>query len=398
MSFQEYWQCRRRECFVKSRVRAEGVGFVLFVSLGFIKLRWPNLPFDETVWWSVAGVFVLALLWELCFVSPYRHVESLISDHKEEVARCKNEASTLRCERDAIHAKLDHTLASIAVLPLRIEALPISKNKDNRTQEGQDVVFDGNCLVGLHNPNPTQGIGATIFTLLGVAPPLRSAHEVGPRVDDESLRQVQFPIPGTQNSVLQGGQRRPVNLFTATRPPCIQATLKNIVVRFNGEWRSDAKNEFTPTQAEHILTMEVSGSGTGATEVQLRVLFSTDQEEQVFSVTKLSGLTDAEQVEADNGKAMFLAVVDKIVAGVKPLRALQEANAHELTMNDMLIQFCHDLVKFGHPHPFASLKGIIPQHKWLGFLLAARHQGLNLSNEQHLLDLLAEQSPTIKPL
>lgn len=96
-------------------------------------------------------------------------------------------------------------------------------------------------------------------------------------------------------------------------------------------------------------------------------------------------------------RAMFLAIVDKLKAGVKPLRALQEVKADELDTNEMLIELCDDLVKFGHPHPFQSVKGIIQQDKWLGVLVGARYRGLDLSDELELLDLLATEFPEIKP-
>lgn len=97
-------------------------------------------------------------------------------------------------------------------------------------------------------------------------------------------------------------------------------------------------------------------------------------------------------------RAMLNAIVDKLSAGVKPLRALQEVHADELDTNDMLLQVRDDLIKFGHPDPFRVIKDTIPQDKWLEFLQAARLQGLNLSNELQLLDLLQDKTPFIKPL
>ena len=155
-------------------------------------------------------------------------------------------------------------------------------------------------------------------------------------------------------------------------------------------------DRFLPTQTEHILTVEVSGSGAGATEAQFRAKFSTDKEESVLVLTKLTGLNEAEQAEFDKGQEMFLAIVDKIVSGIKPIRALQQANAHELETNDMLLQMRSDLIKFGHGDPFAPFNGIIEKSKWLGLLKSARYTGLDLGDEQTVCDILAETIPDAK--
>lgn len=72
---------------MKGRVRAEGVGFVIFLGGGLLKLRFQNFPFDDALWWGVAIVFVLVLLWELCFLSPYEHVKALTDEHNEEIRK-----------------------------------------------------------------------------------------------------------------------------------------------------------------------------------------------------------------------------------------------------------------------------------------------------------------------
>jgi hypothetical protein len=100
MSFQEYWQCRRRESFGKSRVITETVGFILFLACGLIRLKYPNFPIDQTIWWAMACVFFAALLIDICFVSPYRHADSLEHEHRDEVQKLKDELRALRKQID----------------------------------------------------------------------------------------------------------------------------------------------------------------------------------------------------------------------------------------------------------------------------------------------------------
>lgn len=303
-------------------------------------------------------------------------------------------------QHQSLHDAVAHlgVIGAGGVLPLEIEWVPITKNKANQTQAAKDVVFDGNCLIGVHNPNRTQGVGEATFTLLSISPPFENKRTLGQKLDDEFVKRIPFPIPGIQNNILQGNQRRSINLFTATRPPLIEATLEDIVIRFHS-WTTEKRvpEQFSPTQNEHILTVEVSGSGAGTTEVQFRATFSTDQEESVLVLTKLTGLSEAEQSDFDKGNAMFLAIADKIVSGVKPIRALQQANAHELKTNDMLLQMRNDLIRFNHGDPFAPFIGIIPKFKWLGLLKSARYEGIDLGDEQAVFEILAGAIPDATP-
>jgi len=77
--FRNYWRERARESFVKARIWAETVGFVAFLILGFISLGYPNFAADKTLWWTIAGIFVAVLFFEICFVSPYVHARDLLS-------------------------------------------------------------------------------------------------------------------------------------------------------------------------------------------------------------------------------------------------------------------------------------------------------------------------------
>lgn len=90
----------------------------------------------------------------------------------------------------------------------------------------------------------------------------------------------------------------------------------------------------------------------------------------------------------EEGKEMFAAAAEKIAQGTHPLRALQEVRADTLDTNDMLIAFCEDLQKHGHPHPFEDIA--IKKECWLEFLQTARSRGLNLSNEEATLEWITE--------
>lgn len=63
---------------MKARVHAEFAGFVFFILGGLLVLRWVSFPFDKTLWWIVFGAFVVTLIVEVCFISPFNHAKSLV--------------------------------------------------------------------------------------------------------------------------------------------------------------------------------------------------------------------------------------------------------------------------------------------------------------------------------
>src|SRR5438876_715092 len=71
-SFKSYWRSIAKESLVKARVRAETVGFIVFVIGGLIALEFINFPADKIIWWSVVAAFILALFVEICFITPYK--------------------------------------------------------------------------------------------------------------------------------------------------------------------------------------------------------------------------------------------------------------------------------------------------------------------------------------
>ena len=64
---------------MKARVHAEFAGFVFFILGGLLVLRWVSFPFDKTLWWIVFGAFVVTLIVEVCFISPFNHAKSLVT-------------------------------------------------------------------------------------------------------------------------------------------------------------------------------------------------------------------------------------------------------------------------------------------------------------------------------
>jgi hypothetical protein len=85
--------------------------------------------------------------------------------------------------------------------------------------------------------------------------------------------------------------------------------------------------------------------------------------------------------EAEKGKAMFEACLRKIRQGEKPLKALQDVNAHELETNADLIRFCSTIEQHGEQNPCEKIP--ITQPYWLSFLKFS--VGADLTNPQEFL-------------
>jgi hypothetical protein len=77
MRFRHYWGERLKEAWVNARIRAEAAGFICFLIFGLVSIGYQKFPADKSLWWTVASVFGIALFVEICFVSPYRHAETL---------------------------------------------------------------------------------------------------------------------------------------------------------------------------------------------------------------------------------------------------------------------------------------------------------------------------------
>ena len=95
-AFGDYWRERLKESFVKARVKAETILFLLFLSGGLVLLCKPSFPIDRSVWWVGFGFFVLIFLVELCFVSPYRHAQQQYQDHRDEITSLNNASKAAR--------------------------------------------------------------------------------------------------------------------------------------------------------------------------------------------------------------------------------------------------------------------------------------------------------------
>jgi hypothetical protein len=276
-----------------------------------------------------------------------------------------------------------------------IEALPpVPNTQHNLTQhswhEGAKITFDGDAILRVKNLFPAQGIDLVEFQIVSLSPPMKARQVWRSSTQDTVLRRVDFSdvVPST----LKGGKAIDIPLFKATRPFGADS-LEGVEVFFYGKWPEKSHSIFYPGD-RHLLTVELTGNGVLRAEETFEIVFSADKTKPVFTWRRR---LDYGQGQAES-KAMLIAVVDKLRAGVKPLRALQEVHADELDTNDMLLQLRDDLIKFGHADPFQAIKDTIPRDKWLEFLQAARLQGLNLSDELALLDLLQERSPHIKPV
>jgi hypothetical protein len=100
MRFGAYWKGRIKESFVKARVRAEAVAFVAFLIFGVIALCFINFPSDKIVWWSVFAAFVVTLLVEFCFITPYQRQNRQEQKHREEI-------DGITQERDGLQNQLE---------------------------------------------------------------------------------------------------------------------------------------------------------------------------------------------------------------------------------------------------------------------------------------------------
>ena len=94
LRFRDYWWSIAKQSLLKARVRAEAVGFIAFLIIGIVVLRFSKFPADKTLWWMVFGAFVAAFLVEICFITPYRRANEV----DEQLAAAENAASIERSE------------------------------------------------------------------------------------------------------------------------------------------------------------------------------------------------------------------------------------------------------------------------------------------------------------
>src|SRR5215813_6151569 len=80
MSFREYWRDRIRESFMNAYLRAQAIGFILLLPVAVLLWIWPLFPYDKAIVTVTACWFFLALVKEICFVSPYRNAAKLQSE------------------------------------------------------------------------------------------------------------------------------------------------------------------------------------------------------------------------------------------------------------------------------------------------------------------------------
>src|SRR6266496_1253660 len=125
--------------------------------------------------------------------------------------------------------------------PLEIEALPASPNLANKTQLGWKItgrpVFDADCILRIHNPNPTQGIDGVEFRLLSIQPALVSFRGFDPTTDDTKLRRLRFSFTDIDGKTLKGDQTGDNCVLAATRNFAAEEDLKNISIELGGTRR-----------------------------------------------------------------------------------------------------------------------------------------------------------------
>jgi hypothetical protein len=117
LRFRDYWWSIAKRSLLKARVRAEAVGFVAFLIIGIVALRFSKFPVDKTLWWMVFAVFVVVFLVEICFVTPHRRAKEVDEMHRKQLAYAENAASVERSEFEkrieTLRSELDQRAARL---------------------------------------------------------------------------------------------------------------------------------------------------------------------------------------------------------------------------------------------------------------------------------------------
>jgi hypothetical protein len=272
-----------------------GGGFVTFLSL---LLAVAILP--DWLRGYLAAIFALSML--ICgigFFFARDKVANLSETASQKIRHSEVSGSNIASAGRDIHQNIYHQTpfdesSAIALTSdtFEIEAIA-SPNLQNLTERGFDMQgkppFCLECIVSVRNLHPTQGIDEVFLRLLDIDPSMVASPIYLPRTQDTTLRRVRFhfdDIPA--NAVLKGSQTAHIKIFEATRPIAAKG-LEDIHLRFYGTWPDNSKTEFVP-QLEHVITVEVTGSGVKGQEAQFILSFSPESDNPVFSVRKVAGL------------------------------------------------------------------------------------------------------------
>lgn len=239
----------------------------------------------------------------------------------------------------------------------------------NITERGFDIqkkpAWCLDCEVTIHNLNPTQGVDDVRLRILSITPPMPASPQHHPRMQDTTLRRVSYEFADIPSGkALLGDQTGHVRLFNVTRHIQLSNGGKTVVhVTLYGEWPDNLEATFAP-ESEHLMTVEVTGSGVKKQEAKFRLLFSADSATPVFAIGNGKELLEISQNAAE---AEFFACLRKIRSGVPQLKALQEVDPFKFfkTTAD-LVEFGNNIKVHTGGNPCEELP--VPQDNWLSFL------------------------------
>jgi hypothetical protein len=343
MYFQEYWQARRRESFVESRVIAETVGFVLFLALGFIRFKYPNFPIDQTIWWAMACVFFAALLIDICFISPYRHAESLELEHKEEVLKLKERLSESQ---------------------KKIEDLLVQRNEPQAVFSALDELDN---LIG-----QGENLNAR-FQLIDIpnAPAPPDWHEVGQweeRTDELVNRDVfKDYLDSSDRTEFKEG-------WSSDQLRAAISNMQHFGYLPSTEQEGIYRHLWGRLQRlKEVVALVKSGPKNSPSRIRFEKRKSEREECLRQAATLLKKGTSQQVLWSMN--ALFIAA------------------AHALQKNEDVVWVCRELEQNNHAHPFDGIMNHVPQHDWLKFLRRALvYEGIKTEHSGDYLTL-ADQWP-----
>jgi hypothetical protein len=269
----------------------------------------------------------------------------------------------------------DETPASTA---FEIGAVTTS-DLQNLTERGYDAQgkpsWRLDCEIKIHNLNLTQGVNDVRFRLLNITPPMPASPRHHPRTQDTTLRRVRYGFTDlSPGEALLGDETAHVRIFNATRH--VEGRDTVVHVNFYGEWPDNLGTAFAP-EAEHLITVEVTGSGVRRREATFRMLFSAASTDPVLTIVdETESPGELTQAEAE---AAFLSCVRKIRKEIPPLKALQEVDSHRFfkTTKD-LVEFGNNVKLHTGVNPCEELP--VPQENWLAFLRFS--DGFDLSTNE----------------
>lgn len=278
-----------------------------------------------------------------------------------------------------------------------------SPNLQNLTERGFDIEgkppWSLDCDISIHNLNPTQSIDDVRLRILSVTPPMVASPAHYPRTQNTTIRRVQFYFTDIPlDKPLLGDQTGRVRIFNAARRVKFSEGITDVRVQFYGAWPDNLKAEFVP-QAEHLLTVEVTGSGVRKEEAHFHISFSTHSENPVFAITRISDIPDF----AIRKRRAIYKMVAANLAKIHPiqfggLKCLQDARADTLESNDDLVWVCDNLVRDGYEHPFYYFDEYIPKDHWLVFVTEARKSGIDFGDDMATLQWFMETHASPKLL